>query len=170
MYWAADHGAKIVNMSLGTHGSARPLRDAVEALAVRGVLVVAAAGNDGKDRPMFPAAAPDAVAVGSVGTGDIVSAFSNFGKWVDVVAPGENIHSAYAFPADSFAMNSGTSMATPWVAGEAALLLAYRPNLSTAQLTGAIKAGAASIDTLNPLLVGRLGAGRIDIAASLSKV
>lgn len=167
MYWAAQHGARIVNLSLGTHGSAKPLRVAVEELAAENVLVVAAAGNDGRDRTMFPAAAPEAIAVGSVGAGDVVSTFSNFGNWIDVMAPGENIHSTYAFPADSYAMNSGTSMATPWVAGEAALIASYRPGSTVTSITDAIKAGAANLDTLNPLFAGKLGAGRVDLWASL---
>jgi thermitase len=167
MYWAAAHGARVVNLSLGTHGSAKPLRDAVTALAAKNVLVVAAAGNDGLDRTMFPAAAPEAIAVGSVGSGDKVSTFSNFGSWIDVMAPGENIHSTFAFPAGSYAMNSGTSMATPWVTGEVALIASYRPGITNARVTTAIKAGAANLDRLNPSFVGMTGAGRIDIVASL---
>jgi subtilisin family serine protease len=167
MFWATQHGAKVINMSLGTHGSATVLRDAVSTVTAQGVLVVAAAGNDGTDRKMFPAAAPDAIAVGSVGAGDIVSSFSNVGRWIDVVAPGEDIHSTYAFPADSYASNSGTSMATPWVAGEAALVLANSPSLTPAGLTAAIKGGATPIDALNPLFSGLVGAGRIDMATSL---
>ena len=170
MFWAAQHGAKVINMSLGTHGSPGVLRDAVQAVTASGVLVVAAAGNDGKDRTMFPAAAPGAIAVGSVGAGDVVSTFSNFGRWVDVVAPGENIHSSYAFPADSYASNSGTSMATPWVAGEAALLLSSNPNLSPAATSAAISGGARSVDAVNPTKVGLVGAGRIDLLASLRLV
>jgi subtilisin family serine protease len=167
MYWAAAHGARVVNLSLGTHGSAKPLRNAVTELAAKNVLVVAAAGNDGRDRTMFPAAAPEAIAVGSIGAGDIVSTFSNFGTWIDVMAPGENIHSTYAFPAASYAMNSGTSMATPWVAGEAALIASYRPGATIASVTRAIKAGARNLDIVDPLFAGKTGAGRIDIAASL---
>jgi subtilisin family serine protease len=167
MYWAAQHGAKIENLSLGTHGSAKPLRVAVTELAAENVLVVAAAGNDGLDRAMFPAAAPEAIAVGSVGAGDKVSTFSNFGTWIDVVAPGENIHSTYAFPSNSYAMNSGTSMATPWVAGEAALIASYRPSSTVGSLTRAIRAGATNIDHVNPLFIGKTGAGRINVAASL---
>jgi thermitase len=140
---------------------------AVSELAAENVLVVAAAGNDALDRATFPAAAPEAIAVGSVGSGDKVSAFSNFGSWIDVVAPGENIHSTFAFPADSYAMNSGTSMATPWVAGEAALIASLRPTSTVASLTRAIKAGATNIDAANPLFIGKVGAGRIDLAASL---
>ncbi len=167
MFWAAQHGAKVINMSLGTHGSAKLLRQAVDAVTAQGVVVVAAAGNDGADRAMYPAAAPQAIAVGAVGAGDVVSTFSNFGRWIDVMAPGEDIHSTYAFPSDSYAANSGTSMATPWVAGEAALLLSRSPSLTPAGITSAIKAGAHSIDSTNPTRVGVIGAGRIDIAASL---
>jgi subtilisin family serine protease len=167
MYWASDHGAQVLSLSLGTHGSAEVLREAVQVVSDRGVLVVAAAGNDGRDRKMYPAAAPAALAVGSVGAGDIVSSFSNFGRWIDVMAPGENIHSTYAYPADSYAMNSGTSMATPWVAGEAALILARRPGLNPAETAGAITAGATPIDALNPTRTGLIGAGRIDLAASV---
>jgi thermitase len=170
MYWAADHGANIINLSLGTHGSASVLREAVEEVTDQGVLVVAAAGNDGRDRRMFPAAAPDAIAVGSVGVGDISSTFSNFGRWIDVVAPGEDIHSSYAFPNDSYASTSGTSMASPWVAGEAALLLSRNPTLSPAALSSAITRGAKRIDGLNPTRIGGLGAGRIDLAASLALI
>jgi subtilisin family serine protease len=167
MFWAADHGARVINMSLGTHGSPGVLRDAVRTVSAAGVLVVAAAGNDGKDRTMYPAASPEAVAVGSVGAGDVVSTFSNFGRWVDVVAPGENIHSSYAFPAGSYAINSGTSMATPWVAGEAALLFATDPSLSPAAVSAAISRGAHSLDAANPSRAGLVGAGRIDLLASL---
>lgn len=170
MFWAAQHGAKVINMSLGSHGSPGVLRDAVRAVTAAGVLVVAAAGNDGKDRTMFPAAVPEALAVGSVGTGDVVSTFSNFGRWIDVVAPGEQIHSSYAFPADSYASNSGTSMATPWVAGEAALLLSYNPSITPATVSAAISRGAHSIDAVNPALAGLLGSGRIDLLASLRLV
>ena len=170
MFWATQHGAKVINMSLGSHGSPSVLRDAVRAVTAAGVLVVAAAGNDGKDRTMYPAAVPEAVAVGSVGAGDVVSTFSNFGRWVDVVAPGEDIHSSYAFPADSYASNSGTSMATPWVAGEAALLFSYNPGLSPAAASAAISGGARSIDAINPAKAGLVGGGRIDLLASLRLV
>lgn len=170
MFWAAQHGAKVINMSLGTHGSATVLREAVTTVFAQGVLVVAAAGNDGENRKMFPAAAPEAVAVGAVGRGDVVSPFTNFGSWIDVVAPGEAIHSTYAFPANSFAFNSGTSMASPWVAGEAALVLARAPGLSPADVTAAITSGAKLVDAINPAYVGKLGAGRIDLLSSLHLV
>ncbi len=170
MFWAARHGAHVINMSLGTHGSATLLREAVTTVTAHGVLVVAAAGNDGASRKNFPAAAPEAVAVGSVGRGDVVSPFTNFGSWIDVVAPGEAIHSTYAFPANSYAFNSGTSMASPWVAGEAALVLARAPGLSPADVTAAITRGAHSVDAANPTYVGKIGAGRIDLVASLQLV
>lgn len=166
--WAADHGAQVINASFGTHGSAGVLKGAVERVTASGVLVVGAAGNDGKDRTMYPAAADGALAVASVGPGDVASTFTNHGRWIDVVAPGETIHSAFAFPAGSWAANSGTSMATPFVSGEAALVLARRPGATPAQVTDVITATAVAVDKVNPKLAGELGSGRIDAAAAVA--
>ena len=166
--WAADHGAQVINASFGTHGSAGVLKDAVEQVTAAGVLVVGAAGNDGKDRTMYPAAADGALAVASVGPGDVASPFTNRGRWIDVAAPGETIHSAFAFPAGSWAANSGTSMATPFVTGEAALVLARRPGATPAEVTDVITATAVAVDKANPKLAGELGSGRIDAAAAVA--
>ncbi len=166
--WAASHGAKVINTSFGTHGSAGLLKTVVGRVTADGVLVVGAAGNDGKDRTMYPAAADGALAVASVGPGDVVSTFTNRGRWIDVAAPGETIHSAFAFPAGSWAANSGTSMATPFVSGEAALVLARRPAASPAEVTRVIKSTAVPVDTANPRLRGEFGSGRINAAAAVA--
>ncbi|MEZ5407473.1 MAG: S8 family serine peptidase [Acidimicrobiales bacterium] len=168
MLWAASHGAQVINASFGTHGSASLLKDAVARVTADGVLVVGAAGNDGKDRRMYPGAADGALAVASVGPGDVASTFTNRGRWVDVVAPGETIHAAYALPAGSYAANSGTSMATPFVSGEAALVRARRPAASPAEVSRVITATATSVDRINPKMAGDLGSGRIDAAAAVA--
>lgn len=166
--WAASHGAQVINTSFGTHGSAGVLKDAVAQVTADGVLVVGAAGNDGKDRTMYPAAADGALAVASVGPGDVASTFTNRGRWIDVAAPGETIHSTFAFPAGSWAANSGTSMATPFVTGEAALVLARRPAATPAEVTRVITSTAAPVDAANPRLRGELGSGRINAAAAVA--
>ncbi len=166
--WAASHGAQVINTSFGTHGSAGVLKDAVAQVTAGGVLVVGAAGNDGKDRTMYPAAADGALAVASVGPGDVASTFTNRGRWIDVSAPGETIHSAFAFPAGSWAANSGTSMATPFVTGEAALVLARRPAATPAEVTRVITSTAVPVDAANPRLRGELGSGRINAAAAVA--
>lgn len=166
--WAASHGAQVINTSFGTHGSAGVLKDAVARVTADGVLVVGAAGNDGKDRTMYPAAADGALAVASVGPGDVASSFTNRGRWIDVAAPGETIHSAFAFPAGSWAANSGTSMATPFVTGEAALVLARRPAATPAEVTSVITSTAEPVNAANPKLRGELGSGRINAAAAVA--
>jgi len=168
MLWAASHGAQVINASFGTHGSASLLKDVVARVTADGVLVVGAAGNDGKDRKMYPGAADGALAVAAVGPGDVASDFTNRGRWVDVVAPGETIHSAFAVPAGSWAANSGTSMAAPFVTGEAALVLSRRPAASPAEVSRVIRATATPVDRLNPKLAGELGSGRIDAAAAVA--
>lgn len=166
--WAARSGARVVNASLGTHGSAELLKDVVDVVTRSGTLVVGAAGNDGKDRPMYPAAARGALAVASVGAGDVVSSFSNVGRWIAVSAPGENVFSTYPFPDGAYATTSGTSMATPFVAGEAALVLSKRPSLTPAQVASLIKATADAIDAHNPAVAGLIGSGRINARAAVA--
>lgn len=166
--WASANGARVVNASLGTHSSADLLKDVVETVTQRGTVVVGAAGNDGKDRRMFPGAADGAIAVTSVGPGDVRSTFANHGRWVTVAAPGEEIHSTFAFPTGSYAANSGTSMATPFVSGEAALVLAKRPGATPAQVRGVIRSTARNIDAANPGFGGELGSGRIDVGAAVA--
>ncbi len=166
--WAASHGAQVINASFGTHGSAGVLKDAVARVTAQGVLVVGAAGNDGRDRTMYPAAADGALAVAAVGPGDVPSSFTNRGRWIDVSAPGESIHSTFAVPAGSWAANSGTSMATPFVTGEAALVLARRPGASPAEVTRLITTTARPVNTADPKLAGDLGSGRIDAAAAVA--
>lgn len=127
--WAADNGAKVINLSLGGPSASQALKSAVDYAWNRGVVVVAAAGNGGKTTAFYPAYYANTIAVASTNSADALSGFSNRGAWVDIAAPGEGIYSTLptstsAHGAKNYGTLSGTSMATPHVAGLAALIWA----------------------------------------------
>lgn len=117
--WAADNGAKVINLSLGADVASLTLESAVNYATDKGVVVVAAAGNNGTTTPFYPAYYDKVIAVGATDQDDNKPTWSSYGSWVDVAAPGSSIYSTYK---TSYIEKSGTSMASPHVAGEAALL------------------------------------------------
>ncbi|MFC4075323.1 S8 family peptidase [Salinithrix halophila] len=118
---AADHGAKVISLSLGASKGAQALKDAVDYAADKGAIVVAAAGNEGKTTPNYPGYYKKTIAVGATDSNDKKADFSNCGAdWVDVAAPGVDIYSTIT--GGGYKNLSGTSMATPHVAGLAGLL------------------------------------------------
>jgi len=126
--YAANQGAKVINLSLGSPYSTSTLQSAVQYAWERGAVIVAAAGNDGTSTPNYPADYPNVIAVASTNERDGKSGFANFGRWVEVAAPGEEILSTYT--GGYYAYLSGTSMAAPHVAGVAALMASQgRPNV-----------------------------------------
>ena len=118
--WAADHGAKVINMSLGAEFGSSTLEDAINYAWGKGVVVVAAAGNNASSTPFYPAAYPNVIAVASTDYNDHLVSSSDYGDWVDVAAPGASIWST--LPNDRYDSRSGTSMASPHVAGLAGLV------------------------------------------------
>jgi thermitase len=125
--WAAQHGARVISLSLGGYFYSKTLCDAVK-IVTEGyhALVVAAAGNESSSSPLYPAGCPGAIGVAATNASDRAASWSNFGSAVFVSAPGVSIYSTY--PPRSFATLSGTSMATPAVAGLAALLFGQDPS------------------------------------------
>jgi subtilisin family serine protease len=165
--YAAAHGARIVNASLGGGSFSRAERDAIA--AARDVLFVVAAGNEGADNdttPSYPCDydLPNVVCVAASDQHDELAGFSNYGATsVDLAAPGVNIASAW--PGSRWALLDGTSMATPHVAGTAVLALAANPRLDTAGLRAAL---LSSVDPL-PTLAGRLATGgRLNAARAVA--
>jgi thermitase len=118
--YAADAGAEVINLSLGCDCHTTALESAVNYAWNKGVVVVAAAGNDNVSATFEPASYTNVIAVGAVNDRDRKASFSNYGTWVDVVAPGVSIASTY--PGNQYVYMDGTSMASPYVAGLAALL------------------------------------------------
>ncbi len=134
--YAADHGAKVINMSLSSSLSSPVLQEAVETAINKGVTIVAAEGNEGNDVPNYPASYEGVIGVGSMNKDKKLSSFSSYGASTDLVAPGEDIY-APIFDYEkksSFQTLSGTSMASPIVAGVASLLLSKYPTLKPAQV------------------------------------
>ncbi len=123
--WAADHGAHVINMSLG--GLAWPAQEAAVAYAfARGVLVVASAGNSTSPFCGFPAANPEAICVGASDQLDRLASFSSYAVRLDVVAPGVGIRTT-ARPF-GYTNASGTSLSAPFVSGLGALLMSMGAN------------------------------------------
>ncbi len=137
--WAADHGAQVINLSLGGPYFSGAMMDAVAYAHSRNVLVVAAAGNSGQGSNYlaYPASYPYVIAVGATTSADARANFSTYNASVDVSAPGEWITSSTITSRDPSGYISwrGTSMASPHVAGLASLLLSADNTLNTAQLT-----------------------------------
>ncbi|QCW02212.1 S8 family serine peptidase [Natrinema pallidum] len=159
--WSADQGADIVNLSLGVDGSYDTLTAACEYAADHGVLLVAAAGNDGSDRVYSPAAADSVVAVSAVDSDDSLASFSNTGPAIELAAPGSRLVSSVT--GDEYARMSGTSMAAPVVAGVAGLVLSAYPDLSRTELREHLRATAADLG----LHETQQGYGRVDAAAAV---
>ncbi|MFC7395373.1 S8 family peptidase [Scopulibacillus cellulosilyticus] len=126
--YAADQGAQVINLSLGGNTGSKTLQDAVNYAWNKGSVVVAAAGNAGSTLPSYPAYYSHVIAVAATDKNDKLASFSNRGKWVDLAAPGVDIYSTV--PGGNYARLSGTSMASPVVAGIAGLLASQGENNS----------------------------------------
>lgn len=166
--WAADHGARVMNMSFGSFYRSPLLNDAIEYARGKGVVMVAAAGNWASEYISYPAAIKDVIAVAATNNKDELSKFSSYGPEIDVSAPGEDIYSTYwdHFKGSSYREESGTSMASPMVAGLAALLLSKNPKLPPDEVREIIEASATDLG--EPGWDPKFGHGRIDVYKALT--
>ncbi|WLD93833.1 S8 family peptidase [Alkalihalobacillus sp. AL-G] len=139
--YAADAGAEVINLSLGCNCDTQAMEDAVNYAWNSGTVVIAAAGNDGVSTTFEPASYANVIAVAAVDSRDRIANFSNYGSWVDVAAPGVDIAATY--PDNQYVYMSGTSMASPHVAGLAGLLAGQGRN--NAQIRAAIEQTADNI-------------------------
>jgi subtilisin family serine protease len=157
--WAADHGARVINLSLGGPGTTQVLAEAVAYATAKGALVVAAAGNSGNSVPFYPAADANALSVAGTTRTDKPYEWTNRGAWVDVAAPGCN---PTVDRGDRYVVFCGTSAATPLVAGLAALALSRSADLTPQALEEQIEGAALPVPGL--VRYGRLRAGQTLVA------
>ena len=137
-YYAVENGADVISNSWGGDDYSETLEEAIDYAHSQGVIMVAAAGNDYSDSPLYPAYYEHMIAVAATNSNDAKASFSNYGDWVDIAAPGVDILSLRATgtsrgtPYDSnTTIATGTSMACPHVAGACALLLSFNASLTS---------------------------------------
>jgi type VII secretion-associated serine protease mycosin len=173
--WAADNGANIINMSLGGTATSNVMRDAVDYAHGKGVFLVAAAGNCGdqyyvnngcdfRDQTNYPAAYDSVMAVAATNEDNEQSTFSNQNNYVEIAAPGSNIYNAYLY--GGYRSISGTSQATPHVAGLAALIWSRNRDLTNEQVRALIRNTATDLGARGRDI--QYGYGLINVAAALN--
>ncbi|MGE7913745.1 S8 family peptidase [Lysinibacillus xylanilyticus] len=145
--YAIEQGADVINMSLGGYGESPLMKDAVQKAIDQGITVVAAAGNESTDNYSFPASYEGVISVGSTNDRNKLSSYSNYGPSVDIVAPGEEVYSTVhdEKKGSSYVKFSGTSMASPVVAGVASLLKSKYPNLKPHEIEAILEMTAKDL-------------------------
>lgn len=166
--YAADHGARVLNMSLGSNGFAadqqgdsKIIYDAIKYAYRKGVVMVAASGNHSLDKPDYPARYPEVIAVGAVDEQDKLVDISNKGN--DLVAPGADIFSTGKN--GDYVNLTGTSMSSPMVAGAAALILSKNPELTPGEVTEILYKSSDDIGSPGP--DNMYGHGRLNVYQAL---
>ncbi len=183
--WAADNGAKVINMSWGSAQYFQTMQNIVDYAYNKGCVLVSSAGNDGTSAPTYPAALNHVISVGSTDGNNKKSSFSQFGSFVDVMAPGgyqndggiidiilnNSVYSlAYGTGNNAYTKMQGTSMSSPIVAGLCGLMFSVDTNLTPDKLVSYLKASCTNINAQNPNYVGQIGAGLINASAAVNMV
>jgi len=164
IYYAADNGARIINMSLGSSSDSLTLKNAINYAANKGVIMVAAAGNEGGSSCQYPAAYSSVICVGATDTSNKLASFSNMGA--ELSAPGVSNYSTYI--GNTYRYMSGTSMATPHVAGAAAVVASFCSACTTAEIRTVLKNTAVDLGTTGYDSV--FGYGLVDLVAAINSL
>jgi serine protease len=161
--WAADRGADVINLSLGGGGPSQTMDSALSYAVSNGTLVVAAAGNSGRRGVGYPAANSKCMAISALDADGSLASYSQYGDAIELAAPGTNVLSTWPAPGNAYNRISGTSMATPVVAGVAGLTLAAH-DLTNSELRSHLQNTAVDIG----LSSAKQGAGRVDAGTAVT--
>ena len=174
VYYAADNGAEVINLSLGGSTYSQAMQDAIDYAYAEGVTVFASAGNSGTSDISYPAGMDNVIGVGATTNGDLKASFSNHNASVDLTAPGQYVYStmptypvglnSYGYTQD-YDFLSGTSMSAPMAAGLAALVLSAEPLYTPAQVERWMEEYADDLGS--PGRDDDFGYGRINAFATL---
>jgi subtilisin family serine protease/PKD repeat protein len=168
--YAASQGAKIINCSWGGPYRSQIYQDLITYVTLDlGCLLVASAGNEGTQSASYPASYDHVISVAASDQNDLRASFSNYGKSVDIIAPGKGIQTT--FFDNSFTSIDGTSFSSPIVAGAAALVWANNPELTSTQIAQQLRVSADPIIYQNSatFFQNKLGKGRLDIVNALTR-
>jgi subtilisin family serine protease len=165
--YAYRNGATAINYSFGS-SSGGGVEAATDSAVAHEVVISASAGNSNINSFGYLQSRTDVLCVASTGSSDAKSSFSNFGAAVDVSAPGSSIRSTVSnHYSPGYAIFSGTSMAAPQVVGQVGLIRSLNPTLTRQEVFDIIINTTDNIDAQNPLYLGELGSGRINLRSSL---
>ncbi len=166
--WAATNGAHFINCSWGGHQTApcNTCQSSVNFAIAANVGIVASAGNHNDDTLHYPAGYNNVLRVAATDLIDKKASFSNYGSWVSVSAPGDGIYSTLPF--NQYGYKSGTSMASPLVAGLCGLIKSLDLNQAALNIFQCVKNGSDNINSVNPNYVGVLGAGRVNARRAMN--
>ncbi|TAK88936.1 hypothetical protein EPO04_02385 [Patescibacteria group bacterium] len=175
--YAADQGADVINLSLGSAYSDSYLRSQIDYAQSLGVAVVAAAGNDGCQECLsYPANFPEVIAVGATTSSDTLASFSSWGANLDLVAPGGSGLCSVAWSASNQTSGyscggQGTSFSSPLVTGTVGLIMGRQPGISLSSILTALQNGSDKVAAMNGVLTStRYGYGRLNVYRSLQQL
>jgi subtilisin family serine protease len=173
--YAADNGARVINLGWARGDTASAFeQEIIDSAFVKGVILVAAAGNDPGVTPpdscplSYPAGYDHVTAVAATDVDDKALSWTYYGSWVDVAAPGEAIYNTWWN--DSYVLLQGTSRSCALVSGVAALLKVVEPEMNSDQFQERVRTTSDDIDAMNPGFEGLLGGGRINAYRALMNI
>jgi hypothetical protein len=167
MTWSVDHGARVLNISLAGAGTSTTLANAVTYARQHGAVVVAAAGNSGCNCATYPASTPGVIGVAASDQSDSLYSYSNYGSWVDLAAPGQNLTT---WPNGTYAPVGGTSLAAPVIAGIAGLMFSLAPSATPDAVEQALFASVDPVAGTRTVAYGRVNAYKALLALASGTV
>lgn len=170
LMYAAMKGCKVINLSWGRRGGfSQAEQDIInDVVNTYDVVIVASAGNDGNEGIFYPASYDHVLSVAGTNGNDQKWVGSNYGTKIDICTPSESVYSSRDNPSEKYGTSSGTSFASPQVAGAAALVRAKFPALKAEEVSQRLIRTADDIYNKNPAYSGKLGAGRLNMYAALT--